>query len=108
MVVSGAAMAATSIVVKKLFHADPKIGFLANAHKFGEAAARGEVLAPAKSLAEMQRIVFNNQLDAALCALFMVVVLLTLFFGVRAALAARRHAAPSAQETPYVAFDPAR
>jgi len=93
---------------QKLFHADPKIGFLANAHKFGEAAARGEVLAPAKSLAEMQRIVFNNQLDAALCALFMAVLLLTLFFGVRAALAARRQHAPTAQETPYVAFEPAR
>ena len=34
---------------QKLFHDDPKIGFLANARKFADAAARGEVLAPAKS-----------------------------------------------------------
>ena len=93
---------------QKLFHADPKIGFLANASKFADAAANGEVLAPAKSLTEMQRIVFNNQLDAALCALFMSVLLLTLFFGIRAALAARRSSVPTAQETPYATFDVAR
>ena len=61
---------------QKLFHDDPKIGFLANARRFADALARGEVLAPAKSLEEMQRVIFNNQLDAALCALFMGVVVL--------------------------------
>ena len=93
---------------QKLFHADPKIGFLANARRFAEAGARGEVLAPAKSLEEMQRIVFNNQLDAALCALFMGVLLLTLVFGMRAALVARRSGVPTARETPYATFDVAR
>jgi carbon starvation protein len=93
---------------QKLFHSDPKIGFLANARRFSDAIARGEVLAPAKSLEEMQRIVFNNQLDAALCALFMAVLLLTLFFGMRAALAARRSLGPTARETPYATFDVAR
>ncbi|HEX5664482.1 MAG TPA: carbon starvation CstA family protein [Xanthomonadaceae bacterium] len=90
---------------QKLFHDDPKIGFLANARKFGDAAARGELLAPAKSIDEMRRIAFNNQLDAALCVLFMAVVLLTLFFGVRAALAARRSTVVTARETDYVALD---
>jgi len=93
---------------QKMFHADPKIGFLANARRFADAAANGEVLAPAKSLAEMQRIVFNNQLDAVLCALFMSVMLLTLFFGIRAALAALRSNVPTTQETPYATFDVAR
>ena len=93
---------------QKLFHADPRIGFLANARRFADAGARGEVLAPAKSLDEMQRVVFNNQLDAALCALFMGVLLMTLLFGVRAALAARRSRVPTARETPYASFDVAR
>lgn len=93
---------------QKLFHEDPKIGFLANARKFADAHARGEVLAPAKSLEEMQRIVFNNQLDAALCVLFMSVVVLMLFFGLRAALAARRTAHPTVQETEHVALDAIR
>ncbi|MEJ7745451.1 MAG: carbon starvation CstA family protein [Luteimonas sp.] len=90
---------------QKLFHADPKIGFLANARKFADAAARGEVIAPAKSMEEMQRVVLNNQVDAALCALFMAVLVLTVMFGARAAFKARRSAVPTAQETPYVAFE---
>jgi carbon starvation protein CstA len=93
---------------QKLFHDDPKIGFIANARRFAEAAARGEVLAPAKSLAEMQRIVFNNWLDAGLCALFMAVVVAMVAFGLRAALAARRSGRSTAQEAAYVALEAAR
>ena len=93
---------------QKLFHDDPKIGFLANARKYGDALATGELVAPAKSLQDMHRIVFNNQLDAALCVLFMSVVVLMVLLGLRAALAARRQAQPSVQETPYVAFDAVR
>lgn len=89
---------------QKLFHEDPKIGFLANARRFSDAAARGEVLAPAQSMDEMQRVIFNNQLDAGLCAMFMVVVLLMLVFGIRAALKARRSDVPTSKEMPYVAF----
>ena len=93
---------------QKLFHPDPKIGFLANADKFGAALASGEVVAPAKSLQDMERIVFNNQLDAALCVLFMSVVTLMLIFGIRAALIARRQTQPSVLESDYVAIDAVR
>ena len=93
---------------QKLFHDDPKIGFLANARKYGDALATGELVAPAKSMQDMHRIVFNNQLDAALCVLFMSVVVLMVLLGLRAALTARRQAQPSVQETPYVAFDAVR
>ncbi|MEO8670018.1 MAG: carbon starvation CstA family protein [Tahibacter sp.] len=88
---------------QKLFHENAKIGFLANARRFGDAIARGEILAPAKSIEEMQRVVVNNYVDAALCALFMIVVISTLVFGLRAAFAARRSDRVSALETPYVA-----
>jgi len=90
---------------QKLFHPDPKIGFIANARKFADAAARGEVLAPAKSMDDMSRVIFNNYLDAALCGLFVAVVVATVLFGVRAALAARRTNAPTAKESEYVALD---
>jgi carbon starvation protein CstA len=93
---------------QKLFHADPKIGFLSNAARFSDALARGELLAPAKSIDEMRRVIFNNQIDAALCALFMGVVVLTLVFALRAALKARRSATPTAMETPYAALDALR
>lgn len=84
----------------KLFSPDPKIGFLSHAAKFSEAAARGEVLAPAKSMAEMDRIIFNDRIDAALCALFLAVVLSLLFFAVKTCIAARRSSEPTAREIP--------
>lgn len=90
---------------QKLFHPDPKIGFIANARKFADAAARGEVLAPAKSMDDMSRVIFNNYLDAGLAALFILVVLATVYFGIKAALAARRSNFPTAKESEYVAFD---
>ncbi|MFL0587117.1 carbon starvation CstA family protein [uncultured Sphingomonas sp.] len=84
----------------KLFHPDPKIGFLAHAQVFSDAIARGEVLKPAASMAEMGRIVFNDRIDAALCALFLVVVAAILFYTVRTCAAARRIASPSVSEIP--------
>ena len=90
---------------QKLFHEDPKIGFIANARKFADAAARGEVLAPAKSMEDMSRVVVNNYIDAGLCALFVAVVVAMVFFGIRAALAARASNAPTSKESDYVALD---
>ncbi|MBW7946634.1 MAG: carbon starvation protein A [Sphingomonadaceae bacterium] len=84
----------------KLFSPDPKIGFLAHAAKFSEAAARGEVLAPAKSMAEMHRIIFNDRIDAALCALFLAVVLALLGFAIKTCIEARRSREPTAREIP--------
>lgn len=84
----------------KLFSTDAKVGFLAHAAKFGAAADRGEVLAPAKSMAEMERIIFNDRIDAALVALFLLVVLSILGFTIRTCLAARRSVTPSAREIP--------
>ena len=88
---------------QKAFSADSRLGFLAHARKFAAALGQGQVLAPAKSLAEMQRVVLNDRIDATLALLFMSVVVLTAAFGLRAALRARRSATPTAQETPYVA-----
>ena len=84
----------------KLFSADPRVGFLAHASRFSEAAARGEVLAPARSLAEMGRVVMNDRIDAALCALFLAVVVSIIGYGIRTCLAARRIGAPSVSEIP--------
>tara|TARA_A100001391_G_scaffold189920_2_gene161788 strand:- start:1380 stop:3431 length:2052 start_codon:yes stop_codon:yes gene_type:complete len=84
----------------KLFSADAKVGFLAHAAKFSAAVQAGEVLAPAKSMPEMQRIIFNDRVDAALVALFLAVVLALLFFTIRTCIAARRIAAPTAREIP--------
>jgi carbon starvation protein len=90
---------------QKIFHDDARIGFLASARRFTDAIARGEVVAPAKSIEEMRRLVFNYHVDVVLCAVFIVVVLSTVFFGARAALAARQAHAPTTRESDYVALD---
>ncbi|MBF0311222.1 MAG: carbon starvation protein A [Magnetococcales bacterium] len=76
--------------VEKVFHANPRIGFLAHADRFQAAIDKGELLAPARSLAQMQQIVFNDRVDAALALLFMSVVATMLWFGVRACVQAWR------------------
>jgi carbon starvation protein CstA len=86
--------------VEKIFSPDPKVGFLALAHKFSDAAAQGTVLAPAKTIAEMQRVAFNNYLDAVVCGFFVVLVVLMFFFAFRIGLQAWRQAMPTAVEIP--------
>jgi len=74
---------------QKIFHEKPSIGFLAQANKFRKGIDDGIVIAPAKSVADMQTIVFSNQINAALCAFFMLVavtMLVAAFFVIRRAL----------------------
>jgi len=73
--------------LEKIFSAVPAIGFIAHAQVFGNAAAAGKILAPAKTMAEMQRVIFNDYVDATLCALFVAVVLAMVLYG---AIAIRR------------------
>ncbi|RXZ42009.1 carbon starvation CstA family protein [Crenobacter cavernae] len=87
----------------KIFADNPKVGFLAHAAKYQGALDSGKVLAPAKSLAQMQQVVFNDRLDAGLAAFFILVVLSVLVYGVRACWAAWRVSHPTAQETPALA-----
>jgi len=87
---------------QKIFHENVKIGFVSHARKFQAALDGGQVLAPAKSPEQMSRIIFNDYLDATLCAFFMLVVLAVVFYGLRTIAAARRDNKPSVKETPYV------
>ncbi len=84
----------------KIFSADPRVGFLAHADKFASAAASGKVLPPAKTMGDMGRIVFNDRIDAGLCAIFLGVVLAILVYAVRTCLIARRIDRPSVTEVP--------
>jgi carbon starvation protein len=82
----------------KIFSGDPRLGFLAHAGRFSDAAARGEILAPAKSLGQMSRIVFNDRIDAGLCALFLGVVVSIIGYGIRSCITASRLDHPSTSE----------
>ncbi|GIM48256.1 carbon starvation protein A [Collibacillus ludicampi] len=67
----------------KIFSSDVQIGFLAHANKFQQAIESGKVLAPAKSMAQMQQIVFNDRLDALVTGIFIVVVVLVVLDSIR-------------------------
>ncbi|MDU7692580.1 MAG: carbon starvation CstA 5TM domain-containing protein, partial [Escherichia coli] len=74
---------------QKIFHEKPSIGFLAQAKKFSTGIEQGTIIAPAKSLKDMETIVFSNQINAALCGFFMLVavtMLIAAFFAIRRAL----------------------
>ena len=87
----------------KIFSSDPRVGFLAHADRFAAALAEGRVLAPAKSIAEMERIVFNDRIDAALCAVFLAVVVATVVFAVRTIRSAAGASEVTATEIPALA-----
>lgn len=58
---------------QKLFHPQVRIGFLAHAADLSEKLATGQI--PAEKIAETQRLIFNDRLDAAITAVFMVLVI---------------------------------
>jgi carbon starvation protein len=73
--------------VQKVLSADPAIGFLAHAAKFSDAVAANRLLAPAKSMQEMSRVIFNDYVDATLAGVFAIIVVTMVVYGV---LACRR------------------
>ncbi|MBB5609061.1 MULTISPECIES: carbon starvation CstA family protein [unclassified Janthinobacterium] len=89
---------------QKIFDANPRVGFLAHAQKYSAALNEGTLLAPAKSVAQMQQIIFNDYLDAGLAAFFVIVVVSVLVFGIRTVMKARADNQPSTQESPFQAM----
>lgn len=90
----------------KLASADPRVGFLAHAAKVQAALAQGRLIAPARSVEQMEQIVFNDRVDAGLCVLFLAVVVSVLVFAVKACHQALGLAQPSMREIPP-AMEPA-
>lgn len=83
---------------QKIFHDNPKIGFLAQAKRFNTAIADGTLLAPAKTIADMERIVFNNQINAVLCSFFMLVAMTMLVAAIIQIRKALLNSQPSVHE----------
>lgn len=83
---------------QKVFHENPAIGFLSHAAKYGEALAAGTIIAPAKSIEDMQRIVFNDYVNATMAGIFVLLVLSMVLFGIRSALQALSSPAITARE----------
>ncbi|MFX3625061.1 MAG: carbon starvation CstA family protein [Ectobacillus sp.] len=90
---------------QKLFHENPKIGFLSHAKVFKAALDEGKVLAPAKNAEQMKQIIMNDYIDAGLCAIFMVVVLAVLLSAVRIWIQILQNKAMPPKESPYIPRD---
>jgi carbon starvation protein len=88
----------------KVFSDNPKIGFLALANKYSAAIDKGVLVAPAKTMESMERLVFNAHLDAGLCLFFMFVILSVVGFGIRTALLSLKSNVVTTKEMPYVAM----
>ncbi|UOF16382.1 carbon starvation protein A [Lysobacter capsici] len=92
----------------KIFHSNPSVGFLAQAHKYQDAIAKGEVVAPAKSIEQMQQIMVNSYVNTGLTLLFLFVVFSVLVYAIGAILKARANPQRSDRESPYVTMTPAQ
>ena len=67
--------------LEKIFSAAPRVGFLALANQLSAALAAGKI--PAEQIAATKTQIFNNQLDAVVCAIFLVLVTTILIDSIR-------------------------
>lgn len=87
--------------LQKIFHSDPRIGFLALANKYQTALNENTILAPAKTVNEMHVLMFNNRLDAGLTGFFILVMLTIVVYGIKTSLNALRCEKATVNEVPY-------
>ncbi len=88
---------------QKVFSADPRLGFLAHARVIEAAIATGRLPAGITSIEAAQRVVFNDQLDAVVAGVFMVVVVLVIAASVREwLLVITKRKSATVYEAPYV------
>jgi carbon starvation protein len=60
---------------QKVFSSDPRVGYFAQRSTYADARDAGEMLAPAQSVEQMDRIIYNSTLNGVLQAVFAVLVL---------------------------------
>ncbi|EPJ83089.1 MULTISPECIES: carbon starvation CstA family protein [Pseudomonas] len=87
----------------KLFDANPAIGFLSLAKKYSDALANGQILAPAKSIDQMQHVIWNAYTNATLTALFLFVVFSILFYALKVGVVAWGNKERTDKEAPFQA-----
>jgi carbon starvation protein len=87
---------------QKIFDANPRIGFLATANALVAQIAAGRI--PAEKIAETQRLIFNQRLDAAVTGILAVMILVLIVEALVHwyAMLSRRED-PVLHESPYVA-----
>lgn len=87
----------------KIFSADPRLGFLSNAKQLAQKIAGGGTL---KQIVEWETLKWNNYINTAVCALFMVLVVLIVAACVREwYLLLYRKKEPVLRESEYVSTE---
>lgn len=85
----------------KIFASNPRLGFLARADQLTEQIAAGSV--SAAKLAEVQQLIFNERMDAAICGLFLLLTATIVVESARVWVSVLRGATSSkVSETPFV------
>ena len=79
---------------QKVFSSEPTLGFFAQRDRFKEALDNGEVLAPAKTLDEMQKVVTNSTVDGILAAFFALLIIIVILDATRICIKAIRSREP--------------
>jgi carbon starvation protein len=87
---------------QKIFDSNPKVGFLAQAERFSLALEKGELLKPAKTLAEMHTVIISNQINALLCGFFMLVAVVMLCAAIVVIRRALANPQPTVKEAPII------
>ena len=85
----------------KLLDPNPAVGFLALAKKYQTALDAGQVIAPAKDIAQMQHVIFNAYTNTTLTVLFLFVVLSVLVYAIKVGRAAWVKPERSDREAPF-------
>ncbi|MDR3720986.1 MAG: carbon starvation CstA family protein [Candidatus Acidoferrales bacterium] len=86
---------------EKIFDANPRIGFLAQARVLASQISSGAI--PAAQIAETQRLIFNNRLDAAVTAVLAAMVLVLVMEAIAEWIGLLRGSRPAVlHEAPYV------
>jgi len=87
---------------QKVFSADTKLGFFAQRDRFQAALDQGQVLAPAKTLDQMQQVATNSVIDGVLAAVFALLVVAVIVDAMRVWAKALRSREPLLlTEAPY-------
>jgi carbon starvation protein len=79
---------------QKVFSDNPILGFFAQRERYATALDNGEVLAPAKSLDQMQQVVVNSTVDGILAALYAVLIIIVIGDAMRVWIKAIRSPEP--------------
>ncbi|WP_139491455.1 carbon starvation CstA family protein [Brevibacillus dissolubilis] len=86
----------------KIFSPDPKIGFLSHAEAFQKTLDAGELPKGVKTIEAAQKMIFNDQVDAIVCGIFLVITVAVILDGIRVWVGVMRGKKYELQESPYV------